>query len=205
MSRISSKSKAFLQSHEILQSAKRYLIQTQIILLLHHSICSWFLQHVYTCMKKFHTLDKFYGIDNNSARKYGEFPIQIHSVNSHILFTKYVTAHKIHYTKESWPLQYTSHISKFWFVILLKFSKISILKVISNRGVCKTRHCALQVMFVSVIFNVYFGHRYSDTCQILPWFFSELFCQTARFHIFLWEHASKWDLIPLCSQVSGTQ
>ena len=47
-------------------------------------------------MKKYHIPDKFHGVNINSAKKYGEFPLQIHSINNHILLTKYINAHKIY-------------------------------------------------------------------------------------------------------------
>ena len=47
-------------------------------------------------MKKVRIPGKFDGADINSAEKYGEFPLCIHSVNTHILLTKYTNSHKIY-------------------------------------------------------------------------------------------------------------
>ena len=72
--------------------------------------------------KKVGISDKFDGVNINTAKKYGKFPMPIHSVKNRILLTKC--------TKQSWLLQYSSHIRKFWFVILLKFPKIPVVRVV---------------------------------------------------------------------------
>ena len=79
------------------------------------------------CTKKVHVPETFNGIDNNSAKKYGEFPTWACSVYCYYVIKKYSQLTK--YTKESQLLQHTSHIRKFSFVILLKFSKILMVKL----------------------------------------------------------------------------
>ena len=46
--------------------------------------------------KKVRVPDKFDGVDINSAKKYGEIPIRIRSVNDHLLLTECITAHKMY-------------------------------------------------------------------------------------------------------------
>ena len=50
-----------------------------------------------------------------------------------------------------------------------------------------------QVMFVISISYSYYGHKHSNSCEILSWLFPELVSETVRFHIFLMYVASRGD------------
>ena len=106
-----------------------------------HLLPSACLQAWIIAQKKVGILDKFDGIDNNSTKKYGEFPIRIRSVNNNIVITNYIISPLTKYTKESWLLQYASNIRKFWFMILLKL-KVIILFV-DHKSLFQTLVCVL--------------------------------------------------------------
>lgn len=69
--------------------------------------------------KTVHITFKFEGVNNYSAKKYGEFTLWIHSVNNHMLLKKYINTHKIH--QESQLLQHASHITK---ILIYDFTQI---------------------------------------------------------------------------------
>ena len=134
MIRVPNKLRMFLHLHKTLQLMKPFSTHwIQIILLLHYSIYTCFLWHIYG-PEWFNKKKKFVYQTNLKASMI--IP-QRKMVNSHYKYAQETVTCCIQnismltkYNNESQLLQYTSHIWKFWFVIVLKFSKILIVKVI---------------------------------------------------------------------------